>query len=131
MYHERRASDLQTPRFTDARGIPGVCKPAALRSELCAPLRPMKKSFSRRFAPGSFVSTQRALSRRQFLYGAGVVLSLPLLESMLPAFAQAAEPGTGADGAAKPRRVLAICNNLGLLPDQFFPKQAGRGYAPS
>jgi hypothetical protein len=24
--------------------------------------------------------------------------------------------------------MFAICNNLGLLPDQFFPKQAGRGY---
>jgi hypothetical protein len=24
--------------------------------------------------------------------------------------------------------MLAICNNLGLLPDQFFPQQAGRDY---
>jgi len=24
--------------------------------------------------------------------------------------------------------MLAICNNLGLLPDQFFPKEAGRDY---
>src|SRR5207237_522174 len=31
----------------------------------------------------------------------------------------------------KPRRMLAICNNLGLLPDQFFPKQAGPDYQPS
>jgi BMFP domain-containing protein YqiC len=27
--------------------------------------------------------------------------------------------------------MLAICNNLGLLPDQFFPKESGRGYALS
>ena len=27
--------------------------------------------------------------------------------------------------------MLAVCNNLGLLPDQFFPKQTGRGYALS
>ena len=27
--------------------------------------------------------------------------------------------------------MLGICNNLGLLPDQFFPQQPGRGYAPS
>ncbi len=81
-----------------------------------------------RFAPGSFVSTQRAVSRRQFLRGAGIVMSLPFLDSMLPAFAR----GEAAKAAAKkPRRMLGICNNLGLLPDQFFPKTTGRGYALS
>src|SRR5437868_3996067 len=76
-------------------------------------------------SPRCNVSTQRALSRRQFIRAAGVVLSLPLLDSMLPAFAKAA----GNEGAkSKPRRMLGICNNLGLLPDQFFPKQAGRDY---
>jgi BMFP domain-containing protein YqiC len=59
------------------------------------------------------------------------VLSLPLLESMLPAFARAAGATGGSAGAAKPRRMFAICNNLGLLPEQFFPKQTGRGYALS
>jgi len=29
---------------------------------------------------------------------------------------------------AKPRRMLAVCNDLGLLADQFFPQTAGRGY---
>ena len=82
-----------------------------------------------RSVPGSFVSTQRAVSRRQFLRGAGAVLSLPLLDSMLPAFARGAT--ANAAKAAKPRRMLAVCNNLGLLPDQFFPKQTGRGYALS
>ena len=81
-----------------------------------------------RSSVGSFVSTQRALSRRQFLRGTGIVLSLPFLESMLPAFAKAA--GTGG-AKPKPRRMLAVCNNLGLLPDQFFPKTTGRGYALS
>jgi hypothetical protein len=33
--------------------------------------------------------------------------------------------------AAKPRRMLAICNNLGLLADQFFPTGKGRDYVPS
>ncbi len=77
---------------------------------------------------GSFVATQRAVSRRQFLRSAGIVMSLPLLESMLPAFARGA---TAKAAAAKPRRMLGICNNLGLLPEQFFPKQTGRGYALS
>lgn len=85
-----------------------------------------------RSAPaGSFVATRCALSRRQFLRSAGIALSLPLLDSMLPPFARAAN-STGVSGAgSKPRRMLAICNNLGLLPEQFFPKETGRGYALS
>ncbi|MDQ3814069.1 MAG: DUF1552 domain-containing protein [Armatimonadota bacterium] len=85
------------------------------------------------------ISTRRAIPRRQFLRGAGVLLALPVLDAMVPAFARAAEAvgdaaKHGANGAADgqpPRRILAICNNLGLLPDQFFPAQAGRDYAPS
>jgi BMFP domain-containing protein YqiC len=82
------------------------------------PVRPSRS------ASGSFVSTQRAVSRRQFLRAAGITLSLPLLDSMLPAFAKAAVT----EKTTKPRRMLAVCNNLGLLPDQFFPKETGRGY---
>ena len=70
-----------------------------------------------------YVSTKPALSRRAFLRGAGVLLTLPLLDAMTPVFAGSSEP--------KPRRMLAICNNLGLLPDQFFPTAAGRNYALS
>jgi BMFP domain-containing protein YqiC len=77
-----------------------------------------------------FVSSQRALSRRQFLRGAGIVLSLPFLDSMLPAFAKAAT-AAGDKAPGKPRRMLAICNNLGVLPEQFFPKETGRGYGLS
>ncbi|MBK9168829.1 MAG: DUF1552 domain-containing protein [Bryobacterales bacterium] len=50
------------------------------------------------------------------LRGAGVALGLPFLESMQPALAAQPEP---------PRRMLAICNNLGLLPEQFFPGADG------
>lgn len=75
-----------------------------------------------------FVATQRAISRRRFLKGAGIVLSLPLLEAMRPAFCRAAEAASPAAQGAKPRRMLAICNNLGLLPESFFPMQAGRDY---
>jgi hypothetical protein len=74
-----------------------------------------------------YVSTGRGLSRRHFLKGAGIALSLPLLESMTPVFAAAATTDATAPGAT-PRRMFAICNNLGLLPDQFFPKNAGRDY---
>ncbi|MBC8002209.1 MAG: DUF1552 domain-containing protein [Opitutaceae bacterium] len=77
---------------------------------------------------GSFISTRRALSRRQFLRGAGIVLSLPLLESMAPVFAAVTKNAADKTPGGKPRRMFAICNNLGLLPDQFFPKQSGRDY---
>jgi hypothetical protein len=77
-----------------------------------------------------FVASGRGISRRCFLRGAGIALSLPLLEAMVPAFTSAAAQ-TGIVPGAKPRRMLAICNNLGLLPDQFFPKNAGRDYTLS
>ncbi len=71
-----------------------------------------------------FISTQTACSRRQFLRGAGVALGLPLLDAMTPAFAREAAK------ALPPRRMLGVCNNLGLLPEKFFPAQtsAGRNY---
>jgi hypothetical protein len=79
---------------------------------------------------GGNILSRRAVSRRGFLRGAGIALSLPLLDAMQPALARAAAKVAGQpDG--KPRRVLAICNNLGLLPEQFFPKEGGRNYAPS
>ena len=61
--------------------------------------------------------------RRQFLGGAGVALALPMLESMRPAFA-AGKPEA-------PRRMLAICNNLGFLGGGFFPSGTGKDYRPS
>src|SRR5271154_1471821 len=70
------------------------------------------------------IAKRGAIGRRTFLRGAGVALALPLLESMVPAFAQ-----KGPD--VKPRRMLAICNNLGLLGGEFFPTGAGRDYVPS
>src|SRR5256885_12118848 len=80
-----------------------------------------------------FVSTRPALSRRKFLRGAGILLSLPLLDAMSPAFAGATKRRlpAGATPGGKRRRMLGICNNLGLLPDQFFPKDSGRDYTLS
>src|SRR5947209_5787425 len=76
-----------------------------------------------------FVSTRPALSRRKFLHGAGILLTLPLLEAMTPAFAAAARRiAAGATPGGKPRRLFGICNNLGLLPEHFFPKENGRDY---
>ena len=79
-----------------------------------------------------FISTGSALSRRKFLRGTGIALCLPLLESMTPVFASAAKRvAANATPGGKPRRFFGICNNLGLLPEHFFPKESGRNYALS
>ena len=64
------------------------------------------------------------LSRRKFLRGMGVSLALPALECMSPVFARAAE-------SRPPRRMIAVVNNLGLLPRYFSPADSGRSYTPS
>ena len=60
--------------------------------------------------------------RRKFLKAAGISLTLPFLESLRPAWA-------GPDGAP-PRRFVGMMTNQGILPEFFFPKEAGKSYAP-
>ena len=72
-----------------------------------------------------FISTRSALSRRTFLRGTGVALTLPFLDAMLPPFARAATAGSPLAPGAKPRRMFGICNNLGLLGDQAVDDSAG------
>jgi hypothetical protein len=78
-----------------------------------------------------FISTRPAISRRSFLRGTGAALSLPFLDSMLAPFARAAQTSSPLTPGATPRRMFGICNNLGLLPEHFFPKGSGRDYTPS
>lgn len=75
-----------------------------------------------------YIAGNSPFSRRGFLKGAGVALALPMFEAMSPVFVRATR---AAESAAAPRRMLAICNNLGVLPDRFFPASAGRDYALS
>jgi len=92
----------------------------------------MKKAADQPTArPFPFVSTRRPLSRRRFLQGTGVALSLPFLDAMTSPFARAAALSSQPADGAVPCRMLAICNNLGLLPDHFFPSGTGRDYIPS
>ena len=65
-----------------------------------------------------------SLPRRRFLRGLGVTLGLPMLECMTPLFAKGSQP-------SPPRRMLLISNNLGVLPQHFFPKDKGPGYTLS
>jgi len=89
----------------------------------------MNEQPSNPFMNAPFVSTRPALSRRRFLRGAGILLSLPMLDAMTPAFAAVAKRvAADAMPGGKPRRFFGICNNLGLLPDHFFPKESGRDY---
>ena len=59
------------------------------------------------------------LSRRRFLQGAGVALSLPAFDSFAARLSAAEKP---------PRRLVCIGNHLGFYPGNFFPKAAGKGY---
>ncbi len=69
---------------------------------------------------------RRALDRRTLLKAAGVALALPLLDAMCPALALA---GEAAGAATPPRRFVGMLTNMGILPENFFPKEAGRDYA--
>lgn len=64
-----------------------------------------------------------AVSRRRMLRAAGVTLALPWLGRRL-----AAEEKQPASGDGPPRRLLLISNNLGVLPEPFFPRQTGENY---
>lgn len=69
----------------------------------------------------AYTVSRGALSRRTFLRGAGVALSLPMLDAMRPAF-------SSEKAADLPRRMVAIETNMGILPQFFFPEKAGTDY---
>ena len=91
----------------------------------------MSKHFPTPRGSAPFISTRQPLSRRRFLQGTGIMMALPFLDSMLPSFARAATSSSPLAPNAKPRRMFAVCNNLGLLGREFFPTGAGRDYAAS
>src|SRR5829696_2474054 len=64
-----------------------------------------------------------AQTRRHFLRSSGVLVALPLLESL--------QSRAFAAGNAPPRRMVCICTPLGLHAPDFFPAQSGRDYKPS
>ncbi|MEM7477812.1 MAG: DUF1552 domain-containing protein [Planctomycetota bacterium] len=66
------------------------------------------------------------LNRRNLLHGAGIALTLPILES---SFVQADD--LQANMNKRPRRLVCVGNHLGFYPGNFFPKVAGRDYVPT
>ena len=72
------------------------------------------------------MSIPRHFSRRTMLRGAGVALTLPLLDSMRPSTvrAEAVAPAS----SEPPRRMICINTTLGLHTPNLFPAQTGRDY---
>ena len=65
----------------------------------------------------------KPISRRRLFRGLGVSLAVPLLDCMTPVF--------GSTGRTSPKRMLLISNNLGVLPEPFFPQDSGADYTLS
>ena len=63
----------------------------------------------------------KPISRRAALKASGVAIALPLLESM--------EPAIGHEPMAPPKRMVLICNALGLHSPSLFPRTSGTDYA--
>ncbi|NNE92674.1 MAG: DUF1552 domain-containing protein [Verrucomicrobiales bacterium] len=59
-------------------------------------------------------------TRRHFLKGAGVSITLPFLESL-----------SAATGDAAAKRMVFVSTGLGMNPRTFFPKETGANFAPS
>lgn len=74
------------------------------------------------------IATKTRLDRRAFLRSAGLLLTLPWLEAMVPSFANAAESRAA---TTQPRRFLAMNYSLGFHVPLLVPKEEGRGYTPS
>ena len=69
------------------------------------------------------IHTRQPLSRRTVLRGAGVALSLPWLDAMMPAF--------GASTPARPKRFIGVSLSLGLHNPYLVPEGTGKNYKPS
>ena len=61
------------------------------------------------------------ISRRAALKASGIAIALPLLETMNPVL--------GRERVAPPKRMVLICNALGLHSPSLFPKTSGTDYA--
>jgi hypothetical protein len=60
------------------------------------------------------------ISRRAAIKASGIAIALPFLESMNPAI--------GREVAIPPKRMVLICNTLGLYPPSLFPETPGSNY---
>ena len=66
------------------------------------------------------------MNRRHFLRNTGITVALPMLESLMPRALAASVAA-----ASSPKRMVLINASMGLLPKDFFPEGAGKGYKMS
>lgn len=66
---------------------------------------------------------KKAIPRRTFLRGVGTTLALPLLDSMIPAFASAVNPASKV-----PVRLSIVYVPSGIIMDKWTPAMDGAGY---
>ena len=66
--------------------------------------------------------TRKHLPRRSFLQGAGALIGLPLLDAMIPAFAETKT-------AKQPLRMAFVYVPNGIIMPDWTPKQTGKGFA--
>ena len=71
----------------------------------------------------TYFATNCRMSRRSLLRAAGVSLTLPFLDAMVPAFGQVSQTDV-----SQPKRMVNIMTDLGMLPGNFFPREVGRHY---
>ena len=69
------------------------------------------------------IITKKSLPRRTFLRGLGTAMALPLLDSMVPAFAA---PARNSAGAATRMAFLYVPN--GIIMKDWTPRTEGAGY---
>src|SRR5215470_14476488 len=84
---------------------------------------PSARTFCRQKEAAAMFITKKHLSRRTFLRGAGVTLSLPFLEAMVPA--QTPLVRTAANPNAK---FGFIYVPMGSIMKQWTPEQEGAGF---
>ncbi len=70
-------------------------------------------------------TTTEPITRRRFLRQSGVMIALPLMESLLPR-------AMAKEAAGKPvKRFVCLSNNYGVYPQAFFPAQGGHDFEMS
>ncbi|PHS11337.1 MAG: hypothetical protein COA78_10040 [Blastopirellula sp.] len=63
------------------------------------------------------------VNRRRFLRGTGVCIALPMMGSLFPRMARAAED------ASRAQRIAVVSVPFGMVVDQFHPKESGLNYS--
>lgn len=86
------------------------------------PSKAGRKFFKQHCLTGGNETMTQILNRRHVLRGAGICLSLPLMESLMPRIAR------GANRADTAKRMAIVTVPFGMVVDKFHPTQPGADY---